>query len=390
MEITGEISKKISYLAKRGEKFLFLIDFDGNGEIYTLEEAAREGIFFKFRTENQFGYTFSTNVTESPEANKPDDQLPSDDLRNRFDMVDNRISGDGTRPGGDGNGQGIDGNGTGKAGKSIDGKETTLEGSANNIRVFPMPFEIYLQGFYKAKKALHKGDTYLLNLTFATTVESDYSLKEIFARSNARYKLLYKDKFVVFSPERFISIRDGIIETNPMKGTIDASIPDAERKVLSHEKEHFEHNTIIDLLRNDLNMVAENVVVEKFRYVEKVTTHKGALLQVSSLIKGELQGSYIDRLGEIIYKLLPAGSVTGAPKTRTVEIIRQIENYNRGYYTGIFGYFDGENLDVAVAIRFIENINGQLFYKSGGGITALSDPQDEYNELLAKIYVPFV
>jgi len=175
-----------------------------------------------------------------------------------------------------------------------------------------------------------------------------------------------------------------------MKGTINANVLDAEKKVLENPKEHFEHNTIVDLLRNDLNMVAKDVTVDKFRYIEKISTNRGDLLQVSSLITGKLADNYTDKLGDIILKLLPAGSVTGAPKERTVQIIREIENYKRGFYTGVFGYFDGTSLDVAVAIRFIENIDGKLFYKSGGGITALSNPLDEYNELVAKIYVPFV
>jgi len=85
---------------------------------------------------------------------------------------------------------------------------------------------------------------------------------------------------------------------------------------------------------------------------------------------------------------LPAGSVTGAPKEKTVQTILEAENYNRGFYTGVFGYFDGETTDVAVSIRFIENVNNKLFYKSGGGITALSKPEEEYFEMLKKIYVP--
>ncbi len=87
--------------------------------------------------------------------------------------------------------------------------------------------------------------------------------------------------------------------------------------------------------------------------------------------------------------LLPAGSVTGAPKKKTLEIIEETENYDRGYYTGIFGIFDGKNLDSCVLIRFIENqITDKLIYKSGGGITFLSDAEKEYDEMLKKVYVP--
>ena len=87
-------------------------------------------------------------------------------------------------------------------------------------------------------------------------------------------------------------------------------------------------------------------------------------------------------------KLLPAGSVTGAPKQKTVEIIKEVENYNRGFYTGIAGIYDGLSLKSYVMIRFIEKDNDKLYFKSGGGITSKSDFDKEYAELIEKIYVP--
>ena len=92
----------------------------------------------------------------------------------------------------------------------------------------------------------------------------------------------------------------------------------------------------------------------------------------------------------LLLSMLPAGSICGAPKAKTVSIIQEVEQDPRGYYTGIFGYFDGEELDSAVNIRFIEEKNSQLLYRSGGGITFLSDMESEYNELIEKIYVPVV
>jgi para-aminobenzoate synthetase component 1 len=135
-------------------------------------------------------------------------------------------------------------------------------------------------------------------------------------------------------------------------------------------------------------MVAEDVSVEKFRYIDKLKTHKSELLQMSSKISGRLPEDFRTNLGNIILTLLPAGSVSGAPKRKTLEIIEKVENYSRNYYTGIFGYFDGKNLDSAVMIRFIENKNGELFFKSGGGITSMSEAKKEYDELIQKIYVP--
>ena len=98
--------------------------------------------------------------------------------------------------------------------------------------------------------------------------------------------------------------------------------------------------------------------------------------------------TYYEYLGDIFDKLLPAGSITGAPKKKTIEIIKETENYKRGFYTGVFGVLDGVNLQSAVMIRFIEKEDGKFFYKSGGGITIYSDPLKEYYEMKDKIYAP--
>ena len=173
-----------------------------------------------------------------------------------------------------------------------------------------------------------------------------------------------------------------------MKGTIDAGLPDAENILLHDEKEIAEHYTIVDLIRNDLSMVAENVVVEKFRYLAEIHSNKKNLLQASSKIKGTLPEGYQNNLGELLFTLLPAGSVSGAPKKKTIEIIQQSEEEPRGYYTGVAFYSDGENVDSCVLIRFIEKENEKYYYRSGGGITVNSEMEKEYQELNDKIYVP--
>jgi para-aminobenzoate synthetase component 1 len=249
-------------------------------------------------------------------------------------------------------------------------------------------FESYKKAFEGVQNEINHGNSYLLNLTFQSELETNLGLHEIFARSRAMYKLIYKNDFVVFSPETFVRIQGRKISSFPMKGTIDAGLENAAQVLLNDVKESAEHNTIVDLIRNDLAMVADDVYVEKFKYLEKIKTHTGELLQMSSKISGTLPENYKQNLGDILLKLLPAGSITGAPKAKTVEIIKQTENYTRGFYTGIFGYFDGVNLDSAVMIRFIENENGRLFFKSGGGITSMSEVQKEYDELIQKIYVP--
>ncbi len=248
----------------------------------------------------------------------------------------------------------------------------------------------YERAFHLVMSNINAGNSYLLNLTFPTKIETNLSLEEIYTYSSARYKLLLKNEFVCFSPEIFVQICDGKIASFPMKGTIDASIPDACNLLLNNKKELAEHITIVDLIRNDLSMVAKDVIVEKFRYVEEIRTNRKTLLQASSKISGRLDAGYKSNLGSIIARLLPAGSISGAPKKKTVEIIKEAEAYNRGYYTGIFGVFDGKNLDSGVMIRFIEQIDGEKFFKSGGGITSFSELDYEYNELKDKVYVPIV
>jgi para-aminobenzoate synthetase component I len=254
--------------------------------------------------------------------------------------------------------------------------------------VHPVEFDRYQQAFNEVQHHIHNGDTYLLNLTMPSKVETNLTMKEIFHRSEAPYKVWLKDQFVCFSPEIFVRINDGVISSFPMKGTIDANIDSAEQLLLNDEKEVAEHHTIVDLIRNDLSIVATNVEVERFMYIDRICTNRGDLLQMSSQISGQLPENYRQSIGTILAKLLPAGSICGAPKPKTLDIIRKVENYQRGYYTGIFGVFDGKNLDSCVLIRYLEQEGEGLVFKSGGGITFLSDCQTEYNEIIQKVYVP--
>jgi len=307
-------------LGKRGEPFIFLVDFDGkNAEIFSPDE--RDIIKWKARNAANF-------------ETKP---------RNfEIDMWE----------------------------------------------IEPLSFADYKKGFDLVQKHIHEGDTYLLNYTQPTNVTTNLSLTEIFEKSSAPYKILYRDEFVCFSPETFVQINQGKIASFPMKGTMDANIPNSKELIMNDSKELAEHNTIVDLIRNDLSLVAGNVTVEKFRYLDRIRTNRRDLWQVSSKITADLPKNYTEKIGDLIFTMLPAGSISGAPKKKTVEIIKAAENYERGFYTGIFGYFDGENLDSCVLIRYIENQNGQLVYKSGGGITFMSKAEKEYEELIKKVYVP--
>ncbi len=256
------------------------------------------------------------------------------------------------------------------------------------IKKYPVDFETYKKAFAFVQKNIRYGNSFLVNLTFPSQISLNCSLEKLFFYSHAPYKLYYQDEFIVFSPEKFIQIRHGKIASFPMKGTIDASQPDAYNKLLNNKKELAEHATIVDLIRNDMSKIAKNVTVEKFRYIDKIHTIEKDLLQMSSKITGDLSNNYKKHIGNLIAELLPAGSISGAPKSKTLKIIEEAENYDRGFYTGIFGYCNKNTLDSGVMIRFIEKQNNQTIYKSGGGITAKSILEDEYQELIDKIYVP--
>lgn len=262
-------------------------------------------------------------------------------------------------------------------------------------RVEAPKFEDYKCSFDFVKSNILAGNSYLVNLTCKVGVDSDLSLDEIFMRSQGKYKLLLKtqgshgNSFVCFSPETFVRVRGGRIYSYPMKGTLDASVPNAEQVLMTDEKEATEHATIVDLIRNDLSMVAEDVRVDKYRYIDVLHTNKGDILQTSSEISGKLPFDYQKHLGDILAKQLPAGSITGAPKSKTMEIIYKAEGFERGYYTGVMGICNEKReLNSAVMIRFVEQDGNKMYFKAGGGINSKSNCLKEYNEVLQKIYLP--
>lgn len=254
----------------------------------------------------------------------------------------------------------------------------------------PIPFDVYEEKFNSVYDHLSYGNSFLINLTIKTRIEMNSLLRDLFFHGTAKYKCWLKSEFLFFSPETFVQIRNGKIYSYPMKGTIDASMPNAKQIILENKKELAEHVTIVDLIRNDLSQVGSNVSIKRFRFIDEIVAYDKKLFQVSSEIVGDLLPDYRSELGNLIVSLLPAGSVSGAPKARTLQIIRSVEGEERSYYTGVFGYYDGENLDSSVAIRFIEQQGSDYFYRSGGGITAQSLVEDEYREAIDKIYVPVI
>ena len=303
-------------------------------------------------------------------------------------------------------------------------EETWKEEISETIwQIEPPLYEDYERSFNIVKSNLMAGNSYLTNLTCRVPVSCNLSLEEIFHRAKGKYKLLLRRKrtltpFVCFSPETFVRIKGGRIYSYPMKGTLDASLPNAEKQLMEDRKEAAEHATIADLIRNDLSRVAENVRVDKYRYIDVLHTNKGDILQTSSEISGRLPEDYPHHLGEILDAQLPAGSITGAPKDKTMQIIHEAEGYDRGFYTGIMGIYDQGELNSAVMIRFIEEetspvdfeadgeknfkakegkasegkeskASRKLYFKAGGGITSKSDCRKEYEEVIQKIYLPF-
>ena len=299
-------------------------------------------------------------------------------------------------------------------------KEETLkeEISETTWQIEPPLYEDYERSFNIVKSNIMAGNSYLTNLTCKVPVSCNLSLEDIFHRAKGKYKLLLRRKrnlnpFVCFSPETFVRIKGGRIYSYPMKGTLDASLPNAEKQLMEDRKEAAEHATIVDLIRNDLSRVAEDVRVDKYRYIDVLHTNKGDILQTSSEISGRLPEDYPHHLGEILDAQLPAGSITGAPKDKTMQIIQEAEGYDRGFYTGIMGIYDQGELNSAVMIRFIEEETSpvdfeadgeknfkanegkkpkesrKLYFKAGGGITSKSDCRREYEEVIQKIYLPF-
>lgn len=257
----------------------------------------------------------------------------------------------------------------------------------------PVDFARYREGFETVQRGQRSGNSYLANLTFPSEVTISGSFDDVFEFADAPYRLKFGERFVCFSPECFVRISGRDLRTFPMKGTREVApgedIDDEREALLADEKERAEHATVVDLLRNDIGRVAGHVSVPRYRYIERLRFPDRSLLAASSEIWGRLDCDWRNRIGDIIREMLPAGSVTGAPKGSTCRIIEEAEVDARGFYTGVFGYFDGRNLDSAVMIRFIERDGEKLRFRSGGGITIYSDAQSEYQELIDKVAIPY-
>ena len=238
-----------------------------------------------------------------------------------------------------------------------------------------------------------EGDIYIANMTQRLDVMSDREPLAVFEHLRTHnpspfggYLDCGDHQIICASPERFLRLRDGVVETRPIKGTRKRGETPEEDEVLRRELEQSEKDKsellmIVDLERNDLNRVCRpgSVEVTELFTVETYAT----VFHLVSNIRGELaQGSDVT---DLLRAAFPGGSITGAPKYRAMEIIDELEHGKRGLYTGSIGYLtlDGE-CDLNIVIRTVFHRDGRYHLGVGGGITAESDLEFEYEETLQK------
>lgn len=188
------------------------------------------------------------------------------------------------------------------------------------------------------------------------------------------------------SPETLVKLEDGILHTFPLAGTrprgkSEKEDKELEAELLADEKELAEHNMLVDLGRNDLGKISKfgSVIVEKFHSIERYSH----VMHIGSTVRGEIRPEY-DALNAL-EAVLPAGTLSGAPKIRACQLIEELENNKRGIYGGAIGYIDFTgNMDTCIAIRLAYKKNGKVFIRSGAGIVADSNPDKEYMESINK------
>jgi para-aminobenzoate synthetase/4-amino-4-deoxychorismate lyase len=270
------------------------------------------------------------------------------------------------------------------AGSGVDDRRELLR--VDGLEISP---EEYARGFDKIQEHLAAGDTYQVNFTSrvsgsipATPLDVYAALLERQPVSFAAYLHLSDESILSFSPELFYRTSHGRVTVRPMKGTWPrgrdiAGDRDAAKNLQNDVKNRGEHITIVDLLRNDVGRIAEqgSVCVDSLMDVERYAT----LLQMTSTISARIRDGFSP--SAVFRNLFPCGSITGAPKRKTMEIIRDVEGASRGVYTGAIGYFGPkEEACFNVAIRTM-CVKGETFSMGvGGGVTADSNAADEYSE----------
>ena len=245
----------------------------------------------------------------------------------------------------------------------------------------------------KAKHHIYEGDIFQIVLSNRLSAPFEGSLLDTYRAlrtiNPSPYMFYFSGTDVEVagaSPETLVKLENGVLHTFPLAGTrprgkTPAEDAALEKELLADEKELAEHNMLVDLGRNDLGKVSRfgTVEVEKLHSIERYSH----VMHIGSTVRGELADKY-DAL-DAVEAVLPAGTLSGAPKIRACQLIAELENNKRGIYGGAIGYIDfAGNLDTCIAIRIAYKKNGRVFVRSGAGIVADSVPEKEYEECINK------
>lgn len=251
----------------------------------------------------------------------------------------------------------------------------------------------YCEMVEKAKKHIYEGDIFQIVLSNRLSAKFDGSLLNIYrvlrTINPSPYMFYFSGSDMEVagaSPETLVKLENEILHTFPLAGTRPRGKTfeedlQLEKELLADEKELAEHNMLVDLGRNDLGKISKfgSVQVEKLHSIERYSH----VMHIGSVVRGEIKNNF-DAL-DAIESVLPAGTLSGAPKIRACEIISELENNKRGIYGGAIGYIDFTgNMDTCIAIRIIYKKNGKIFVRSGAGIVADSVPEKEFQECLNK------
>ncbi|MBR4777954.1 MAG: anthranilate synthase component I [Lachnospiraceae bacterium] len=245
----------------------------------------------------------------------------------------------------------------------------------------------------KAKKYIYEGDIFQIVLSNRLSAPFEGSLLNTYRMlrtvNPSPYMFYFSGTDIEVagaSPETLVNLKDGVLHTFPLAGTRPRGKTEEEDKrleaeLLADEKELAEHNMLVDLGRNDLGKISKfgTVSVEKLHSIERFSH----VMHIGSTVRGEIRDDK-DAL-DAIEAVLPAGTLSGAPKIRACQLIGELENNKRGIYGGAIGYIDFTgNMDTCIAIRIAYKKNGKVFVRSGAGIVADSDPEKEFEECMNK------
>ncbi|MBO4927135.1 MAG: anthranilate synthase component I family protein [Clostridiales bacterium] len=253
--------------------------------------------------------------------------------------------------------------------------------------------EQFMEMVEKGKHYIHEGDIFQVVLSNRLSAPFEGSLLDTYRYlrtiNPSPYMFYFSGTDVEVagaSPETLVNLKDGVLHTFPLAGTRPRGATDEEdlaleADLLSDAKELAEHNMLVDLGRNDLGRISDfgTVEVEKLHSIERFSH----VMHIGSTVRGRIREDK-DAL-DAVEAVLPAGTLSGAPKIRACQIIGELENNKRGIYGGAIGYIDfAGNMDTCIAIRIAYKKNGKVFVRSGAGIVADSDPEKEYQECINK------